>query len=74
MIFKTCSGSLAPFFNDALQVPFFDNVPFVDDTLQNPQASFPYLEGGVQVKNAYIKIAQLLNRAASRPKLLFQPI
>ena len=41
-----------------------------DDILHilcNPQQAFPYLEGGDQTKNAYVKIAQLLNRAAVRP-------
>jgi hypothetical protein len=41
-----------------------------DDILHilcHPQKSFPYLEGGEQSKNAYLQIAKLLNRAATRP-------
>ena len=35
--------------------------------LGNPQTAFPYLEGGEQTKNAYLKIAKLLKRATARP-------
>ena len=40
----------------------------------NPKGYFPYLEGRDQTKNAYLKIAQLLNRTATSPDLGHHPI